>query len=422
MRHYAGLFDAINAGQAQRRARPQGRGRTATRALELAAEADVLVEGFRPGVLAQARAGRAGRAGAEPRPSSTAPSPATGSTTPAPRCPGHDVNYQAWAGALAPEGGTARTIPPLPTADLAAGLTAAFGICAAVLGRVTSGEGAYLDISMTDVLATWTGPAGAGPADGARVAGPLGAHARLRALRDGRRRAGGAGRGQRAALLVEPLRGARTGGHGGARLRRAVPARGASCSTPSARPSRHGPATSWSPAWSPPACPWPRCSTARGCWPQRRSPPFPIRLPLPDGAAARPRARPAPRRGLRRARLTTARPVPCCYGPSDAMTQISDLLAANQCVRRRTRQRGRPTSRAASGRRHLHGRPHRRLRRARPASRRGARDPQRRRAGHRRRAAQPGALERCARGGHRRGDAAHQVRPGRRQRRASSAS
>jgi crotonobetainyl-CoA:carnitine CoA-transferase CaiB-like acyl-CoA transferase len=57
-------------------------------------------------------------------------------------------------------------------ADLAAGLTAAFGICAAVLGRMTSGEGASLDISMTDVLATWTGPAGAEPAAGSTVDTP----------------------------------------------------------------------------------------------------------------------------------------------------------------------------------------------------------------------------------------------------------
>jgi alpha-methylacyl-CoA racemase len=83
--------------------------------------------------------------------------------------PGHDVNYQAWSGALTPEGGTADRVPPLPTADLAAGLTAAFGICAAVLGRITSGEGTYLDVSMTDVLATWTGPAGAGTAGGPPV-------------------------------------------------------------------------------------------------------------------------------------------------------------------------------------------------------------------------------------------------------------
>ena len=44
-------------------------------------------------------------------------------------------------------------------------MTAAFGICAALLGRMTTGEGTYLDISMTDVLATWTGPAGAKPAE-----------------------------------------------------------------------------------------------------------------------------------------------------------------------------------------------------------------------------------------------------------------
>ena len=82
------------------------------------------------------------------------------------------MNYQAWAGALAPEGGPARAIPPLPAADLAAGLTAAFGICAAVLGRATSGEGTYLDVSMTDVLSTWTGPAGAEPANGTGSPGP----------------------------------------------------------------------------------------------------------------------------------------------------------------------------------------------------------------------------------------------------------
>ena len=105
--------------------------------------------------------------------------------------PGHDVNYHAWSGALVPEGGTANYLPPLPTADLAAGLTAAFGICAAILGRATSGEGASLDISMTDVLATWTGPAGArdsaGTGPGTRRGQDRHSHAAdtgLRALRN----------------------------------------------------------------------------------------------------------------------------------------------------------------------------------------------------------------------------------------------
>jgi crotonobetainyl-CoA:carnitine CoA-transferase CaiB-like acyl-CoA transferase len=85
------------------------------------------------------------------------------------------VNYQAWAGALTPEGGTAR-ISPLPIADLAGGMAAAFGICAAVLGRHATGEGTYLDVSMTDVLATWTGRIGSADGDGeggSSQAGPV---------------------------------------------------------------------------------------------------------------------------------------------------------------------------------------------------------------------------------------------------------
>ena len=50
MRHYAGLFDAVNAGKRSVELDLKDEvGRN--RALELAAEADVLVEGFRPGVL-----------------------------------------------------------------------------------------------------------------------------------------------------------------------------------------------------------------------------------------------------------------------------------------------------------------------------------------------------------------------------------
>ena len=46
-------------------------------------------------------------------------------------------------------------------------MSAAFGICAAVLGRQATGEGAYVDVSMTDVLATWTGRSGGRDADDA---------------------------------------------------------------------------------------------------------------------------------------------------------------------------------------------------------------------------------------------------------------
>ncbi len=170
MRHYPGLFAAVNAGKRSLELDlkdPAQRGR----ALELAAQADVLVEGFRPGALA--------RLGLD-EPAVRALNPGVvycsisgyGQHDPRAALPGHDVNYQAWSGALAPEGGAAAGIPPLPTADLAGGLAAAFGICAAVLGRSTNGEGSYLDISMTDVLATWTGPAGAGAAGARPREGP----------------------------------------------------------------------------------------------------------------------------------------------------------------------------------------------------------------------------------------------------------
>ena len=158
MRHYPGLFASINAGKRSvvlDLKDDVGR----TRGLALAEQADVLVEGFRPGVMA--------RLGLD-EPTVRSRNPALvycsvsgyGQEGDRAALPGHDVNYQAWAGALTPEGGTA-TLPALPTADLAAGLTAAFGICAAVIGRASSGEGTFLDVSMTDVMASWTGRTGA---------------------------------------------------------------------------------------------------------------------------------------------------------------------------------------------------------------------------------------------------------------------
>jgi crotonobetainyl-CoA:carnitine CoA-transferase CaiB-like acyl-CoA transferase len=193
MRHYPELFESVNAGKRSIMLDlkdPTGRDGRA-RALELAAAADVVVEGFRPGVMA--------RLGMD-EPAVRALNPGVvycsisgyGQEGPLALVPGHDLNYQAWAGSLAPDGGTA-TMPPLPLADLASGLTAAFGICAALLGRSAGdgggagGPGSYLDISMTDVMATWTGTArsvsdedaGSGESEGAGEGAPEGADAAL---------------------------------------------------------------------------------------------------------------------------------------------------------------------------------------------------------------------------------------------------
>jgi crotonobetainyl-CoA:carnitine CoA-transferase CaiB-like acyl-CoA transferase len=172
MRLYPGLFAAVNEGKRSVELDLKDTvGRA--RALELATQADVLVEGFRPGVLARFGLDEAAVRSRSPGIVYCSIS-GYGQHDPRATLPGHDVNYQAWSGALTPDGGTATAVPPLPTADLAAGLTAAFGICAAVLGRITSGEGTYLDVSMTDVLATWTGPATPEAAGGTQADLPSG--------------------------------------------------------------------------------------------------------------------------------------------------------------------------------------------------------------------------------------------------------
>jgi crotonobetainyl-CoA:carnitine CoA-transferase CaiB-like acyl-CoA transferase len=77
--------------------------------------------------------------------------------------PGHDANYMSWAGA-----------PPaisLPVADLAGGTYAALAICAALLARTRTGEGEYIDVSMTDVVATWATGDHAQTTEPARPAG-----------------------------------------------------------------------------------------------------------------------------------------------------------------------------------------------------------------------------------------------------------
>jgi alpha-methylacyl-CoA racemase len=156
MRHYPELFAAVNGGKrsiALDLKVPEDRDRVR----DLAAQADVLVEGFRPGVMA-----RFGLDADTVRPDNPrlvyCSISGYGQQGERAQWPGHDVNYQAWAGSLSPEGRPAN-LPPLPIADLASGVTAAMGICAALLGRATHGQGAYLDVSMTHVLATWTGAA-----------------------------------------------------------------------------------------------------------------------------------------------------------------------------------------------------------------------------------------------------------------------
>jgi crotonobetainyl-CoA:carnitine CoA-transferase CaiB-like acyl-CoA transferase len=147
---------------------PAGR----ARALGLAAEAGVVVEGWRPGVAARLGVGPDDVRAVHPGVIYCSLS-GYGASGPLVRAPGHDVNYQAQSGALAPAGGAPQPAPAprIPWADLGGGLAAAFAICAAWIGRARTGEGETIDVSMTDLLATWTGTVGGGPLAG--VAAPV---------------------------------------------------------------------------------------------------------------------------------------------------------------------------------------------------------------------------------------------------------
>src|SRR2546423_1526833 len=106
----------------------------------LCARADVVLEGFRPGV-----AERLG-VGAPDVPDSVVYCSVTGFGADDRRA-GHDLNYAGWAGLLAD---TAPALPPVQIADLAGGsLFAVIDILAALLERQRSGSGAHIVVSMT---------------------------------------------------------------------------------------------------------------------------------------------------------------------------------------------------------------------------------------------------------------------------------
>jgi len=138
---------------------PAGR----ARALELASEADVVVEGWRPGVAARLGVGPDAVRAVHPGVIYCSLS-GYGASGPLVDAPGHDVNYQAQSGVLAPAGGAPQPTPAprIPWADLGGGLAAAFAICAAYIGRARTGDGETIDVSMTDLLASWTGTVGGG--------------------------------------------------------------------------------------------------------------------------------------------------------------------------------------------------------------------------------------------------------------------
>ena len=124
---------------------------------ELAKHYDVLVEGFRPGVMDRLGLGYEEISNINPRIIYGSLS-GYGQDGPYSQRAGHDINYIGIAGILGITGFADRppVLPGVPMADFGGGgMLAALGIMMALYHREQSGKGQYIDISMMDGVASW---------------------------------------------------------------------------------------------------------------------------------------------------------------------------------------------------------------------------------------------------------------------------
>ncbi len=128
----------------------------AARLRDLVAEADVFVEGFRPGVMA--RLGFDYDSVKAIRPDIVYCSiSAFGQDGAMAHHPAHDLVVQALTGHLSVNDGSdgKPAVPGVPAADMAVSLTGLSAVLMALLGRERTGEGAYIDCAMFDSLLPW---------------------------------------------------------------------------------------------------------------------------------------------------------------------------------------------------------------------------------------------------------------------------
>ena len=123
---------------------------------ELIRDADVFLEGFRPGVMKRLGFDYAAVRQLNPRIVYCSIS-AFGQEGALAHHPAHDMAVQALSGFLSVNDGFGGTpaVPGAPAADMAAGLTALAAVLMALLGRERTGEGDYIDCAMFDSLLPW---------------------------------------------------------------------------------------------------------------------------------------------------------------------------------------------------------------------------------------------------------------------------
>jgi crotonobetainyl-CoA:carnitine CoA-transferase CaiB-like acyl-CoA transferase len=119
--------------------------------LKLAATADVIIEGFRPGVVDRLGIGYKSTSAVNPKIIYCSLT-GYGQTGPMAKRSGHDINYIGLGGALGYTVDAKGTpvIPAVQIADLGGGMVAAIAILSAVIARSRTEKGQYIDVSMLD--------------------------------------------------------------------------------------------------------------------------------------------------------------------------------------------------------------------------------------------------------------------------------
>ena len=143
-------FDAINAGKVCRRMNLKD-DRDKAGFLTLAAQADILIESFRPGVMERLGLGY---------PTLSALNPGLiycslngfGHDSPLASMAAHDANYLGLAGVLDRNGAGAPSFSDPPVADCVGGLLALSAILGALQARHADGKGCQIDLALADAV------------------------------------------------------------------------------------------------------------------------------------------------------------------------------------------------------------------------------------------------------------------------------
>lgn len=149
------LFDIVNAGKKSVVLDLKGE-RDRAKLDRLWEHVDVVLEGFRPGVMDALGAGARHVLERNPRVVYCSMS-GYGQAGPYRDFPGHDINYQALTGVchMLRDASERPYGCALPIADLSSGLAAVAAISAALYGRERDGRGRQIDVALTDTVLSW---------------------------------------------------------------------------------------------------------------------------------------------------------------------------------------------------------------------------------------------------------------------------